>query len=117
MREEVNTYNIKKDLEVIESKRRKCDRPFRLQEKSVKGNEGWIVKLLCAYHNHDLTDTLVGHPYIGRLTLNEKSMFVDMKKSSVKPINILLTMHEHNDKNVTTIKQVYNVMIVYQRSK
>ena len=60
--------------------------------------------------------TLVGHPYAGRFTCSEKSMLMDMTKSSVKPRNILLTIKEHNEKNVSTIKQVYNARYMYKRS-
>jgi len=35
----------------------------------------------------------------------------------VKPKNILLTMKERNEKNVTTIKQVYNAMKITMRSQ
>jgi len=55
----------------------------------------------------------VSHPYTGRLTNDEKSMFVDMTKTSVKSRNILLTLKKHKEKNVTSISQVYNVMIIY----
>jgi len=89
---------------------------FRLQGEPVKGGEGWIVKLLCTSHNHNLEDTLVGHPYVGKLTHNEKFMQVDMTKTLVKPRNILLTIKEHNEKNVTTIKKVYNATNMYRRS-
>ena len=84
-----------------------------MRGKSIKGSEGWIVKLLYGSHNLELENTLVGYLYVGRLIANEKCMLVDMTKSLVKPINILLTMKEHNERNVTTIKLVYNVMIVY----
>ena len=40
-------------------------------------------------------------------------MFFYLTKISKKPNNILLTMKEHNDKNVTTLMQVY--INVYQR--
>ncbi|XP_068498050.1 uncharacterized protein [Phaseolus vulgaris] len=53
-------------------------------------------------------ETMVGHPYAGRLSIEEKVMVEDMSKTAVKPRNILLTMKERNEKNVTTIKQVYN---------
>jgi len=36
-------------------------------------------------------------------------MVVDITKSLVIPINILLSMKENNQDNVTTIKKVYNV--------
>jgi len=55
----------------------------------------------------------VGHPYAGRLSVEEKAMVEDMTKTLMKPRNILLTMKERNEKNVTTIKQVYNAMSVH----
>jgi len=41
----------------------------------------------------------------------------DINKTLVKPINIILTMKERNEKNVTTIKQVYNAMSAQRRSQ
>ncbi|XP_068466719.1 uncharacterized protein [Phaseolus vulgaris] len=106
----------KKDLQVIESGIRKCACPFRLRGYPVKSGEGWILKLICGSHNHELANTLVDHPYVGRFTCSEKSMLMDMTDSSVKPRNILLTMKEHNEKNVSTIKQVYNARYMYKKS-
>jgi len=54
----------------------------------------------------ELTETLVGHPYDGKLKSNEQFMLVDMTKSLVTSSNILLTLKEKNEDNVTTIKQV-----------
>jgi len=71
---------------------KKCDCRFRLRGKPIKGGEGWMLKLVCGSYNHDLTDTLVGHPYVGRLTSIEKSMIMEMTNSAVKPKNILLAM-------------------------
>ena len=51
-----------------------------------------MVKLMCGSHNHELAKSLVGHPYAGRLTKDEKTIIVDMTKSMVKPRNILLTL-------------------------
>ena len=47
---------------------RKCGRPFKLRAKPVVGGQGWMVKLICGIHNHELAKSLVGHPYVGRLT-------------------------------------------------
>ena len=44
---------------------KKCGCPFRLREKPVHGREGWMVKLICGIHNHELAKSLVGHPYVG----------------------------------------------------
>ena len=91
---------------------RKCGCPFKLRCKPVVGGEGWMVKLICGVHNHELAKSLVGHPYAGRLTKAEKTLIVDMTKSMVKSRNILLTLKEHNVNSCTTIKQIYNARSV-----
>ncbi|XP_006598422.1 protein FAR1-RELATED SEQUENCE 4-like [Glycine max] len=95
---------------------RKCGCPFKIRGKPVHGGEGWTVKLICGIHNHELAKTLVGHPYAGRLTDDEKNIIADMTKSNVKPRNILLTLKEHNANSCTTIKQIYNARIAYRSS-
>jgi len=76
------------DLEVTITGTRKCDSPFRLCGKPTKGAEGWVLKVVCGLHNHELANTLVGHPYAGMLRPDEHSLVVDMTKSRVKPKNI-----------------------------
>ncbi|KAL5139447.1 putative protein FAR1-RELATED SEQUENCE 10 [Glycine soja] len=95
---------------------RKCGCPFRLRGKPVRGGEGWMVKLICGIHNHELAKSLVGHPYAERLTKEEKKIIADMTKSMVKPKNILLTLKEHNVDSYTTIKQIYNARSAYRSS-
>ncbi|KAL5148319.1 hypothetical protein HKD37_13G035375 [Glycine soja] len=95
---------------------RKCGCPFRLRGKPVHGGEGWMVKLICGIRNHELAKSLVGHPYAGRLTKDEKKIIADMTKSMVKPKNILLTLKEHNANSCTTIKQIYNARSAYRSS-
>jgi len=68
-----------------------------------------MMKLICGIHNHEMAKSFVGHPYAGRLTKDKKIVVDDMTKSMVKPRKILLTLKEHNEKNYTTIKQIYNV--------
>ncbi|KAH1228196.1 hypothetical protein GmHk_10G028235 [Glycine max] len=95
---------------------RKCGCPFRLRGKPVHGGEGWMVKLICGIHNHELAKSLVGHPYAERLTKDEKKIIADMTKSMVKPKNILLTLKEHNANSCTTIKLIYNARSAYRSS-
>jgi len=75
-----------------------------------------MVKLICGSHNHELTKLLVGHPYVDRLTKDEKIIVIDMTKSMVKPRNILLTLKKHNINSYTTIKQIYNAKNAYRSS-
>ncbi|KAH1253188.1 hypothetical protein GmHk_04G009923 [Glycine max] len=93
---------------------RKCGCLFKLCGKLVIRGEGWMVKLICGIHNHELAKSLVGHPYVGRLTKSEKNIIADMTKSMVKPRNILLTLKEHNANSYTTIKQIYNARSAYR---
>ncbi|KAL5166239.1 Protein FAR1-RELATED SEQUENCE 5 [Glycine soja] len=95
---------------------RKCGCPFKLRGKPVVGGQGWMVKLMCRIHNHELAKSLVGHPYVGQLTKAKKTLIVDMRKSMVKPRNILLTLKEHNGNSCMTIKQIYNARSVYRSS-
>jgi len=104
------------NLEVTITDTRKCDCPFRLRGKPTKGAEGWVLKVVYGLHNHELANTLVGHPYAGRLRPNEHALVVAMTKSRVKPKNILLTLKEKNEDNVTTLKQLYNTRYTYKRS-
>ncbi|KAH1242350.1 Protein FAR1-RELATED SEQUENCE 5 [Glycine max] len=95
---------------------RKCGCPFKLRCKLVVGGEGWMVKLICGVHNHELAKSLVGHPYAGRLTKVEKTLIADMTKSMVKPRNIMLTLKEHNANSCTTIKHIYNARSAFRSS-
>ncbi|XP_028199583.1 uncharacterized protein LOC114384111 [Glycine soja] len=95
---------------------RKYGCSFKLRAKLVSGGDGWMVKLICGIHNHEMTKSLVGHPYASRLTKDEKNVVVDMTKSMVKPRNILLTLKEHDNNNYTTIKQIYNTKHAYRSS-
>ncbi|KAL5154235.1 Protein FAR1-RELATED SEQUENCE 5 [Glycine soja] len=95
---------------------RKCGCPLKLRCKPVVGGEGWMVKLICGVHNHELAKSLVGNPYAGRLTKAEKTLIADMTKSMVKLRNILLTLKEHNVNSYTAIKQIYNARSAFRSS-
>ena len=74
------------------------------------------MKLMCGIHNHELAKSLVGHPYVERLTKAEKTLIANMTKSMVKPRNILLTLKGYNANSCTTIKQIYNARCAYRSS-
>ncbi|KAH1069348.1 hypothetical protein GYH30_006808 [Glycine max] len=95
---------------------RKCGCSFKLRAKPILGGEGWMVKLIYGIHNHEMTKPFVRHPYVGRLTKDEKIVVVDMTKFMVKPRNILLTLKEHNANSYIIIKQIYNAKHAYRSS-
>ncbi|KAL5125486.1 hypothetical protein HKD37_02G005697 [Glycine soja] len=86
---------------------------YRSRKKKIVRRDTWMVKLMCESHNHELAKSLVRHPYVGRLTKDEKIIIADMTKSMVKLRNILLTLKEHNVNSCTTIKQIYNARSTY----
>jgi len=71
---------------------------------------------MCGSHSHEITKSLVEHPYAGRLTKDQKINIADMTKSMVKPRSIMLTLKEHNANSYTTIKQIYNARSAYHSS-
>ncbi|XP_014499274.1 uncharacterized protein LOC106760350 [Vigna radiata var. radiata] len=51
---------------------RKCECPFRLKGKPCLDGDGWVLNVMCGHHNHELAETLVGHPYAGRCADDSK---------------------------------------------
>ena len=54
----------KKDFVRRDTESMKCGCPFKLCGKPVVEGQGWMVKLTCGSHNHELAKSLVGHPYV-----------------------------------------------------
>jgi len=55
----------KKDFVRRDTDSRKCGCPFKLRGKPLVGGQGWMVKLMCGSHNHELVKSLVIHSYAG----------------------------------------------------
>ena len=51
-----------------------------------------MVTIIYGSHNHELANTLIGHPYASKLKLNEHFVLIDMTNNLMKPTNILLTL-------------------------
>jgi len=76
--------------------KRICECPFKLRGKPISNGDSWVLKVMCGYHYHDLSQTLVGHSFARRLKSTYQSLLVDLTKSQVKLANILLTLKENN---------------------
>ncbi|XP_052734054.1 uncharacterized protein LOC128196611 [Vigna angularis] len=75
---------------------RKCECPFRLKGKPCLDGAEWVLKVMCGHHNHELAETLVGHPYAGRLNMSEQSLLVDMTKiHSTEAWDVLMDAREN----------------------
>lgn len=80
-----------------------------LQGIKLENDDGWSVKVICPMHNHPSAERLEGHSFAGRLTKKEESLVIDLTENMVKAKNILSTLKNKDEKNVTTIKTIYNV--------
>ena len=64
--ERSGTYKCKnKEFVRKDTGSRKCGCPFRLRAKLVHEGKGWMVRLICGIHNHELAKSLDVHPYVG----------------------------------------------------
>jgi len=50
---------------------KKCDCPFKLKGKPNSNEDGWMLKVICRYHNLDVSQMFVGHPFARRLKSSE----------------------------------------------
>ncbi|XP_057452061.1 uncharacterized protein LOC130743857 [Lotus japonicus] len=73
-----------------------------------KGDRMWRLKVMDGKHNHEPAKSLVGHPYVGRLTEEEKGLVGTMTSTWTPPRQILAALKENNPGNLTTITQVYS---------
>ncbi|GAU25032.1 hypothetical protein TSUD_155060 [Trifolium subterraneum] len=94
-----------------------CERSGKYRPwKNPKPVRGWTLQVEYGMHNHDLSNLLTGHSFLGRLSHDEKNLLGDMTKNMVKPRNILMTFRDHNEESLTTIKKIYNARQAYRSS-
>jgi len=61
--------------------------------------------------------TLLGHSYVGHLCSEEKNMVNQLTKNIVKLGQILLTTKKQDQKNVSTLKIIYNECQKYRHDQ
>ncbi|KAK9143158.1 hypothetical protein Syun_012558 [Stephania yunnanensis] len=86
---------------------KKCGCQFKISIKH-KFDGLWQVWVVCGLHNHSFTNSLLGHSYAGRLSMDEKEIVRDMSKTSARPRDILSNLKSKNKGNVTVMKTIYN---------
>ena len=67
---------------------------------------GWVLIVACGVHL--LIEHLKGHSYAGRLSEEETKLVIDMSKTLVRPRDILNTLKQRDNNNVSTIRTIYN---------
>ena len=69
---------------------------------------GWVLMVACDIHNHFSVEKLEGHSFASRLSREEEKLIVDLLKTLVRPRDILNTLKQRNNINVSTLRTVYN---------
>lgn len=64
----VRSQDVLKQLE-----QKKCNCSFILKGQNLANDSRWVLKVMCAVHNH-----LEGHSYAGRLIEKEDNLLIDM---------------------------------------
>ncbi|KAK5813797.1 hypothetical protein PVK06_029248 [Gossypium arboreum] len=89
-----------------------CDRgsEYKFKESSsyLKQYDGWTLRVICDQHNHQPAQHMDGHAYARRLKENENKLLVDLTSKNVTPRDILSTLKEQDENNVSTLKTICN---------
>ena len=60
----------------------------------------------CGIHNHYPTENLEGHSFTSKLSEEEKKFAVDLSKTLVQTRDILNTLKQRNNLNISTLRTI-----------
>ncbi|KAI3856565.1 hypothetical protein MKX03_032429 [Papaver bracteatum] len=83
---------------------KKCGCPFALKGIWSPGDK-WKLEVQCGRHNHELA---VGNSYVGRLKEDERQLLIEMTKSGLRPRQVLKTIKQTSEGNMSTMRTIYN---------
>ncbi|KAL5185290.1 hypothetical protein HKD37_17G048809 [Glycine soja] len=107
----------KKEFVRRDTETRKCGCPFKIRCKPMVGGQGWTMKLICGIHNHELANSLVGHPYAGRLSKAEKTLIADMTKLVESAHWALKRVLQNSLGDLCSVWDAMNNMVTLQHTK
>ncbi|KAI3858084.1 hypothetical protein MKW98_029558 [Papaver atlanticum] len=83
---------------------KKCGCPFALKGVWSPGDK-WKLEVQCGRHNHELA---VGNSYVCRLKEDERQLLIEMTKSGLRPRQVLKTIKQTSEGNMSTMRTIYN---------
>ncbi|KAI3961494.1 hypothetical protein MKX01_001230, partial [Papaver californicum] len=83
---------------------KKCGCPFALKGVWSPGDK-WKLEVQCGRHNHELA---IGNSYVGRLKEDERQLLIEMTKSGLRPRQVLKTIKQTSEGNMSTMRTIYN---------
>ncbi|GKB59757.1 FAR1-related sequence 5-like protein [Tanacetum coccineum] len=87
---------------------KKTDCPFQLIGQYSKSHGYWTIRVVCDQHNHLSTHNLEGHAYARRLSDDEYPLVEDLTWKNVRPREILSTLKDQNENNLSTVLTKYD---------
>ncbi|KAL4562120.1 hypothetical protein LXL04_034314 [Taraxacum kok-saghyz] len=90
---------------------------FELVGKYLKAHDGWTLRVVRDEHNHEPSLYMEGHAFAMRLTDKESRLVKDLTELNVKPRDILPTLKEQNQNNMSSLKTIYNFVQKLGRSQ
>ncbi|PPR97767.1 hypothetical protein GOBAR_AA22903 [Gossypium barbadense] len=99
-------YKFKESSKKFGTKKTNCK--FRLVGSYLKQYDGWTLRMICDQHNHPPAQHMEGHAYARRLKENEKKLLGDLTSKNVTPRDVLSTLKEQDENNISTLKTIYN---------
>nr|KAJ0199010.1 hypothetical protein LSAT_V11C600320760 [Lactuca sativa] len=79
------------------AKTKKFNCPFELIAKYLKAQDGWKLQVVRDDHNHEPS-----------IYMEETRLVHDLTELNVKPLDILSTIKQQNENNVSSLKTIYN---------
>ena len=74
----------------------------------MKAHDGSTLWVKRDEHNHEPSMYMEGHPFAMRLSDKESRLVQDLTELNVKPLDILATLKEQNENNVSSLTTIYN---------
>ncbi|KAK5834544.1 hypothetical protein PVK06_018426 [Gossypium arboreum] len=99
-------YKFKESSKKFGTKKTNCK--FRLVGSYLKQYDGWTLRMICDQHNHPPAQHMEGHAYAKRLKENKKKLLGDLTTKNVTPRDVLSTLKEQDENNISTLKTIYN---------
>lgn len=76
--------------------------------KYLKAQDGWKLQVVCDDHNHEPSMYMDGYSFAMRLSDKEIRLVHDLTELNVKSLDILSTIKQQNENNMSSLKTIYN---------
>ncbi|GJZ41142.1 hypothetical protein Tco_0588028 [Tanacetum coccineum] len=109
--------NLTDPDQVKNTSSKKTGYPFKLVGKYSFEQHYWTIRVVCDQHNHRPTEHLEAHAYARRLSDDEFRLVEDLTWKNVPPHEILTTLKDQDENNLSTLPTIYDAHKKSARSR